>query len=291
MRINVSLEEYYGIGDLACLAWIAEATRRTRDPITFFAPPGLKYTVLELLGQDVSSDPSRGGICIYQSYQNELQDGGRRRRIDYVCDLLGIAPAFQRPKISIGEEDMQWARQIRRETGDSPLVLLFPQTHWAPRDWPACYWVDLAWMLHERHVQTAMFLGQEDARFKNTPRFYWGFPLAKIAALMSLADLVVGIDSGPAHLSATIGTPTIVLTGPMRPECVFGHMPEVIALTSRDSPGCNGCHFRPPFRPACDQGCQVLYSLSPATVAARILADLVRPGRTVRPDVDGITSD
>ncbi len=279
MRLNVALENYYGIGDLACLAWIAEGTRRTPDPISFYAPRGVKHTELELLGQPVSDDPAEGGTCIYQAYQNELQDGGRRRRLDYVCDRLGIPTTFRRPKLAIAAEDMEWARQTRREIGGENLVLLFPQTHWLPRDWPACYWVDLAWKLHERQIQTAMFLSHEDARFTNTPRFYWGFALSKIAALMSFSELAVGIDSGPAHLSATIGTPTMVFMGPTRPECVFGHMPEVIALTSRDTPGCAGCHFRAPFRPACDQGCQVLFSMTPSTVFARIVSELARPGR------------
>lgn len=279
MRINVSLDKYYGIGDLVCLAWIAEARRRSADPISFYAPRGVRYTVLELLGQPVSDDPTEAGNCIYQAYQNELQDGGRRRRLDYFCDRLGIPTVFRRPKAVIPAEDMEWARQTRREIGGENLVLLFPQTHWLPREWPACYWVDLAWALHERQIQTAMFLSHNDARFTNTPRFYWGFPLPKITALMSFSELAVGLDSGPAHLSATIGTPTMVLAGPTRPECVFGHAPEVIALTSRDTPGCAGCHFRAPFRPACDQGCQALYSLRPPTVAARILSELARPGR------------
>ncbi|HEX7447630.1 MAG TPA: glycosyltransferase family 9 protein [Pirellulales bacterium] len=279
MRINVSLENYYGIGDLVCLSWIAEATRGTPDPISFYAPRGVRYTVLELFGQPVSDDATKAGTCIYQAYQNELQDGGRRRRLDYFCDRLGIQTAFRRPKLVASADDMQWAKQIRQEIGGQHLVLLFPQTHWIPRDWPACYWVDLAWMLHERQIQTVMFLAHEDAQFTNTPRFYWGFPLPKIAALMSFSDLAIGVDSGPVHLSATIGTPTIVLTGPTRPECVFGHMPEVVALTSRDAPGCAGCHFRAPFRPACDQGCQSLYSLTPSTVTARIVAELARPGR------------
>jgi hypothetical protein len=102
----------------------------------------------------------------------------------------------------------------------------------------------------------------------------WGFDLNQIAALMSLAKIVVGNDSGPAHLAGTIGVPTIVTCGPTRSDCVFGHIPEIIPLTNDEPPLCAGCHFKPPFRAACDQGCQALYALKPHTVLGRVVSEL-----------------
>ncbi|HEX7447675.1 MAG TPA: glycosyltransferase family 9 protein [Pirellulales bacterium] len=282
-RINVEFDQYYGIGDLTCLAWIAEATSGATDPITFRAPRGMKYTVLELLGQEVTDNPQSGGICVYQAYQNELQDRGRKRRVDYICDLLGIPATVRRPKVHLPPDDVEWATATKQDLGGDDLVLLFPQTHWTPREWPACYWVDLAWGLNERNVRTAVFLGREDSRFANTPRSFWGFPLTKVAALMAVSAMVIGEDSGPAHLAATIGTPTVVLSGPTRPECVFGHVPEVTALSSDEEPNCSGCHFASPFRSACDQGCQMLYSLKPHTVLGRIISELSLIKRRAKP--------
>jgi ADP-heptose:LPS heptosyltransferase len=87
---------------------------------------------------------------------------------------------------------------------------------------------------------------------------------------MSSVELVVGNDSGPAHLAGTLGTPTLALMGPTRAACVFGHIPEVTPLAVSLEPACAGCHFGRPFRAACDQGCQALYALTPAAVLKEV---------------------
>jgi len=40
---------------------------------------------------------------------------------------------------------------------------------------------------------------------------------AQLAAWLSIADLVVGNDSGPKHLAVAVGTPTLTLFGPENP--------------------------------------------------------------------------
>lgn len=284
-RINTDLDKYYGIGDLACLAWIAEGARATADPMTFHAKPGTKYSVLELLGQEVANVPDDSGICVYQAYENELKDRGKKRRVDYIREVLAIDTPLIRPTLRVPADDLAWAHKTRDDIGGEELVLMFPQTHWTPREWPACYWSDLGWQLAERNVPTLVMLTHEDQRYTNMPRFFWGFSLTSVAALMSVATLVVAVDSGPAHLAAAIGVPTIVLMGPTRPECVFGHVPEVMALASQDLPGCTGCHFGAPFRAACDQGCQMLYALRPHVVLAKIVSELalIRRGPRRKP--------
>ena len=41
--------------------------------------------------------------------------------------------------------------------------------------------------------------------------------LRELACLYELADIVVSTDSGPMHLSAAVGTPTVALFGPTDP--------------------------------------------------------------------------
>jgi ADP-heptose:LPS heptosyltransferase len=43
------------------------------------------------------------------------------------------------------------------------------------------------------------------------------WPLPEVAALLSLARAVVGNDSGPTHLAAVVGCPTVSLFGPTDP--------------------------------------------------------------------------
>lgn len=272
-RINTTVgENYVGMGDMISLAWIAEGTRHTADPISFYAKRS-NLAVLKMLGQDATDDPGGTGILVGAAYVTELKEGGDRLRIDYIRDLLGITTPFVRPRVTVTAEALSWAEAQKKGLGDD-LVVLFPQTLWESRAWPPAYWVELAWSLHQRNVPVIVMLANEDKRFTNTPRYLWGFDLKNVAALMSVARLVVGNDSGPAHLSGTLGVTTMVTSGPTRGSCVFGHMPEVISLTNDEPPLCTGCHFRPPFRAACDQGCQALYALKPHVVLGRIISEL-----------------
>jgi len=112
-----------------------------------------------------------------------------------------------------------------------------------------------------------------DTRFGNVPVFMSETPVARVAALMRRAALVVGNDSFPAHLAGTVGVPTLALLGPTKPT-VFAHMDTVECLTS--AMDCTGCHFQAPFRAACDQGCMSLYQLLPDDVLSRALFHLGR---------------
>jgi hypothetical protein len=274
-RINTTVgKNLIGIGDMVSLAWIAEGTRESPDSISFYASGG-NLRVLKLLCQDVAehSDGERS-IEVGKAYEQELEEGGLRLRLDYIRELLNLDTPYLRPRVKLAPDDLAWARDIKQQSEADDLVLLFPQTLWESRAWPASYWVDLAWQLKARNAAPLVVLANEDKRFTNTPRFIWGFDINKVAALMSLSALVIGNDSGPAHLSGTIGVTTIVACGPTRGSCVFGHIPEVISLVNDDSPFCAGCHFKAPFRAACDQGCQALFALKPHRVLNRAVSEL-----------------
>lgn len=266
-----------GVGDTVGLAWLAEATRNERDPLSFYADRGSKYdTVLRLMCQEVTDDPGAPDLwLIPDSYGPEIRDGAKKLRLDYLRDQWGLKTGIARPKVRIPEDSLEWAARVVKEYGGRP-VLLFPQTDWAVRQWPTCYWVDLAWQLNNRGIPSLILLGHDEKQYENTPRRIWGHSFNHVAALMSMSSLVVGNDSGPAHLSGTIGMPTIALLGFTRGECVFGHLPEVIQLASDEPPGCAGCHCGHPYRAACDIACQSLHTLWPHVVLARILLELDR---------------
>jgi ADP-heptose:LPS heptosyltransferase len=180
-----------------------------------------------------------------------------------------------RPTLRLAHEHRRWASDRLREFGGEPLIVLFPQTAWVTREWPPSYWVDLSWKLKSAGVATLVLLSSKDERFTNTPTYWWGTPIERLAALIERAALVVGNDSFPAHLAGTIGVPTLAVMGPTRPT-VFAHA-ETVECVASAAIECTGCHFSPPFRAACDQGCQSLFRLFPDTVFAKVLE---RVGRT-----------
>ena len=201
-------------------------------------------------------------------YERELAEQCQRPRLDYVREFLGITTEPTRPTLRLAHEHRQWAADRVRELGDR-LVLLFPQTAWVTREWPPSYWVDLSWKLKAAGVPVLVLLSNKDERFTNTPTYWWGTSVERLAGLIERAALVVGNDSFPAHLAGTIGVPTLALMGPTRPT-VFAHAPTVECMSS-SAIECTGCHFAAQFRAACDQGCQSLFRLFPETVLERVL--------------------
>jgi glycosyl transferase family 9 (putative heptosyltransferase) len=59
------------------------------------------------------------------------------------------------------------------------------------------------------------------------------WPLPEIAALLGLARATVGNDSGPTHLAAAVGCPTVALFGPTDPDMWSPVGPRVQALDGR----------------------------------------------------------
>jgi len=269
MKIDAETARYYsGLGDLVMLAWLAAGAEAGPDPLTFHRKRDLE--LMALLGLHV--DPEPGGVVLDDVFAAEVADRGRRPRLEYIARHLGVQTPLARPALRIGDEDAAWAAATVGQHA-SPLVLLFPQVAWKPREWPANYWVDLAWKLKATGAGVLVMLQAEDPRFTGMPVFQWNTPLPRVAALMQRAALVIGNDSFPAHLAGTVGTPTLALLGPTRPS-VFAHMDTVECITS--AMDCTGCHFLPPFRAAFDQGCMSLYQLLPDDVLSRALFHLGR---------------
>lgn len=107
---------------------------------------------------------------------------------------------------------------------DRPLVLVAPGSGWNGKNWPAVRFGEVAARLtREGRVQVAWTGGTGEAGLFPASRqghdFDWmgRLSLSLLAAVMERAALWVGNDSGPMHLAAAIGCPTVSLWGPTDP--------------------------------------------------------------------------
>jgi heptosyltransferase-2 len=80
----------------------------------------------------------------------------------------------------------------------------------------------------QMHNQPKMLTGQTD--------------LAELVAILSLADLLVTNDTGPAHIASALGRPTLVIFGPTNPLTTrpFSPFGEIV----REPPDCAPCMLR-----------------------------------------------
>jgi heptosyltransferase-2 len=91
--------------------------------------------------------------------------------------------------------------------------------------------------------------------------------VGEATALISIADLLITNDTGPAHVGAALNTPTIVIFGPTNPLTTypFSENAEMI----RQPPDCAPCMLRD-----CPIDHRCMTAISPELVFQRALAKL-----------------
>jgi ADP-heptose:LPS heptosyltransferase len=90
-----------------------------------------------------------------------------------------------------------------------PRVVLHPFASAPEKTWPAAHFI----MLAERLRTTVVFIGgaiDDLTPFRNFETAA-GAPVSHIKALLAGAPLFVGNDSGPAHMAAAFGVPSLVM--------------------------------------------------------------------------------
>lgn len=96
------------------------------------------------------------------------------------------------------------------------LAIVHPFAATPEKTWPAARFVQLAAHMRDRLGLSPLLIGSDKDDFTPFREFpcFLGAPLDEIKKLMSMASLFVGNDSGPAHMAAAFGLPTLVFFGP-----------------------------------------------------------------------------
>lgn len=117
--------------------------------------------------------------------------------------------------------------------------------------WPAESYAKLADRLIESQRQVLLIGSAEELnvarevtkRMRRQPVVLTGkTTLDQITAVLSLVDLVVTNDTGPAHIAAALGRPTLVIFGPTNPATTRPFSP--MAQVLRHPPECAPCMLR-----------------------------------------------
>jgi heptosyltransferase-2 len=154
-----------------------------------------------------------------------------------------------------------------------PLVALCPGSiNSRAKRWPAERYAALADSLIEKLNAEVLLIGSPDELdvslevsrgMRNKLFMLTGkTDLAQIAAVLSWVDLLVTNDTGPAHLAAALGRPTLVIFGPTNPLTTrpFSSVAELV----RHPPDCAPCMLRD-----CPIDHRCMTAISPEEVFAR----------------------
>jgi hypothetical protein len=258
MKIDTINGWFRGLGDIVCYAWLGEGLLAAGEPVEFFATDW-RAEVLRMFQMPVGADRD-GAVLTWEGYEKAVSTHSPLNYLDWIAHHLGVKAQPKRPRLDLTPMDREMGRR------DSADVLIFPFSYSPVRSWPKAYFIELGLLLKAAGFSVKVVTEQRDYGFFMPFHCIVGQSWNYIAAAIQSAKLVIGNDSGPAHLAGTIGTRTIAIQGATT-ERIYVHIPEVISYRKK-ALSCAGCHCLPPnFRATCDTGCLELYRTLPEEVA------------------------
>ena len=159
---------------------------------------------------------------------------GKKARISYQTDpitkqylaplsLLAGRPLSPPPPPHLSIDPAAWAAVSSwlPETTTGPYVVALLGGGFSTKLWPLKHWIDLLGRLAIRRTVILAAQGGPERQRIRAARDAVGqlipapaFSLPQLAALLEGASLVVGGDTGPLHLAAAVGAPTVSFYGP-----------------------------------------------------------------------------
>ncbi|MCY3771635.1 MAG: glycosyltransferase family 9 protein [Gemmatimonadetes bacterium] len=210
-----------------------------------------------------------------RAYNVKIRRSASPRAVDACLDAIrtiGVPADDDRTEVHFSAEDANWAESWLVERGidgTRPTVALNPGASWPAKTWSVERFAELArGLIEELNVTVLLVAGPGQWETMAGLNAWSGHvcpvvetdSLTRLAALIRRCDLYVANDCGPMHIAVAVGTPTIGLFGPSRPEIWFpypnadGH----VALRAETDTCCG--------RDYCIRPTPCIESISPRTV-------------------------
>ena len=144
---------------------------------------------------------------------------------------VGIQTPIHNPTFSISTENKQWTTTFLAEQDikhDVPIVTIHPGSPVDTKRWMPERFAELAdWLIDHNQAQI-LFVGVPDeipiisqiqASMEQESINIAGMTtIPQLASILEKSSMFIGNDSGPMHLAAAVGTPTIGIYGPGDPK-------------------------------------------------------------------------
>jgi len=200
----------------------------------------------------------------------------------------GVTVAGHHPRLHVRAElaaEISGLRD-RLDLQGNPLVLLHPGPTWRVKQWPHERWVALVEGLRQRGVKNIVQLGSGVGSYANTGAsdtttipgaisLVNKLGLEQCLALISVADLFIGVDSGLLHAAVSFEVPAVGVWGPTSPKFLFSESESVDFMVSPVE--CQGCHHRVPrlhYMSGCPHDIRCMPAISPENVLRACLSHL-----------------
>ena len=169
------------------------------------------------------NESTRAEYTYYLSQVDQLVDTGPYptheiiRHYQFLSEILGETIQPKLPKINWRDQPLQTVYDIKK----SPYAVLNPGSNEYGRRWPFKNYLKIADYLRNEGLRVVLVGGKNEKVFDSHNDFNKDdiFDLSGKTELSQLLDIikhatcVISNDTGPAHLSIALGTPTVVVVG------------------------------------------------------------------------------
>jgi lipopolysaccharide heptosyltransferase I len=164
---------------------------------------------------------AREGSRYCYTHKVHVPDADRIHAVDRYWRLVELLGAGEQPRRFHVPLDAGEQTAVHRDmTGlPRPWVAVAVGAKWVTKRWPSAHFAELLRRMQSRYGGTCLFVGtaedtaltQAVTRQLHGPNrdFTGTTTLPRLAALLSLCDVMVGNDTGPLHLAAALGRPCI----------------------------------------------------------------------------------
>lgn len=296
------VERHGGIGDLLCVL-PAAAVLKARHPgarlVLFTARAFVPLAQLSGIADCVVASETRGLswlrkqllplVDVYPLLPDELTPPRPRLRIPLIEEFaraLGIRDAaLPAPSLTPSNTDLAAVKTLLAQKGlaNSPLAIIHTGPTWPVKQWPVEHWTALASRLQKEHGMTLIQTGAEihagtqgaaAPRIPGVHDWIGKLTVTENLALISLARLFIGVDSGLLHLACAAGTPALGLFGPTDPGSILPAGASARGIKA--DLDCIGCHHQPGgplhWRTGCPREIQCMTDLNVDAVFQQCMA-------------------
>lgn len=272
MKIEFRLDAQ-GIGDAVCGALTACGFASRGHAVTFYTKhwewfQWVNQFNLTIRGDDPSVFNANAG---YTEQLHAARIGECRSRASwYARNIQALFPYIKgeaKPRLPV--------ELLPTGEGAAPgAVVIAPFSAYADREWSAQHWRLLAKLLiDEGHKVIAIGSHREAERLRETfsktgVTYHWGQTPEWVVSTIRSSSLLIGNDSGPAHLAGLYGAKAIALCGQSDGDFIYRDTPSVKAIHPPESVKCRKCHWEEDggWSWICSNSCSALQLISPFDV-------------------------
>jgi len=217
------------------------------DPHVFFKA-GLVTAMLRAprrIGYDRARAPDLNWIFSNERIAPRPRAHAQDEMLEFV-DHLGIPRVMEWGLDATEEERARYAPLLPPDP--RPTAALVLASSRGDKDWPADRYVSLVQRLHaELGMRTVLVGGLSEAenrvaalvaeRLAEPPLDLRAWDLRRVVALLQRVDVLISPDTGPMHVGAALGTPTVALMGFTNPRRVGPYRFRDLIVDAYGDPG------------------------------------------------------